>query len=91
MKHSLKVEDYIYVNGCCVRKGITEEPKVGTWCFYPFFQDRADPVASFRWGLGENQGLNNGFAQDLFDSGLVYDNVDYAKERAIAMRKFEKV
>ena len=44
MKHSLKTEDYIYVNGCCVRKGLTEEPKVGTWCFYPFFQDRLDPV-----------------------------------------------
>ena len=53
MKHSLKTEDYIYVNGCCVRKGLTEEPKVGTWCFYPFFQDRLDPVASFRWGLAK--------------------------------------
>ena len=80
MKHSLKVEDYIYVNDCCVRKGLTEEQKVRTWCFYPFFQDRSDTVASFRWGLGENLGLNNGFAHSLFDSGLVYDNVEYARE-----------
>ena len=90
-KESLIIKDYIYVNGRCVKRGETKEPELGTWCFYPFFQDKRDPVASFRWGLGEDHGLCNSFAHGLFESGLVYLKQEHALERAIAMLKFEEV